>query len=46
MSKRKLSNVTHVLGEKPTRTMKRSIYWCQGKLPPKGAKGRKVGGPN
>ena len=41
MSKR-LSNVTHVLGDKPTRSMKRSLYWCDGKGCPR-AQGRKVG---
>ena len=41
MSKR-LSNVTHVLGEKPTRSMKRNIYWCDGNGCPR-PQGRKVG---
>ena len=41
-SKRKrLGNVTHVLGEEPTKRMKRTIY-----IQPPACRNGKVGGPN
>jgi hypothetical protein len=45
MSKRKLSNVTFVLGDKPTKYMAKSIMWTTGKDSALPARGRKVGGP-
>jgi hypothetical protein len=46
-NKRKLNNTTWVLGEKPTKTLKRQLTWTEGKgkagLPK--PTGCKVGGP-
>ena len=45
MSKRKLNNVTFVLGEKPTKSMATSIMWTTGRDSALPAKGKKIGGP-
>ena len=45
MSRKKLNNVTWVLGDKPCKTLKQSITWCEGnktKFVP--ASGKKIGG--
>ena len=45
MTKKKLKNVTWVLGDKPCKTLQGPITWCDGnksKVVP--AKGKKIGG--
>ena len=40
--RKKLKDVTHVLGELPTKAVKLNLYWCDGNGSPR-ARGRKVG---
>ena len=45
MSRKKLTNCTWVLGDKPSKTLKQNITWCEGnktKYVP--AQGKKIGG--
>jgi len=39
---KKLKDVTHVLGELPSKAVKLNLYWCDGNGSPR-ARGRKVG---
>ena len=45
MSRKKLTNCTWVLGDKPSKTLKQNITWCEGNktkfVPPSG---KKIGG--
>ena len=43
--RKKLRDVTFVLGDKPTKYMAKSIMWTTGKDSALPAKGKKVGGP-
>ena len=46
LTRKKLNNVTWVLGDKPCKTLKQGITWCEGnktKFVP--ANGKKIGGP-
>ena len=40
--RKKLKDVTHVLGELPTKAIKLNLYWCDGRGCPR-PQGRKVG---
>jgi len=43
--RKRLSNVTFVLGDKPTKSQAKSIMWTSGKDTALPARGKKVGGP-